>query len=220
MWDELSSIFDSPLGIWEALIPIVVSLLFSLAVYAMYLYFYGSRHIGAGVHRTFLLGGPAITMLFLVIQASVPLGLGLLGALSFIRFRTPIKDPAEIGFILLMIAGSIGAATGNYLITVILFIVVLIALSVQWFSRNRLAMPGPSHMIIAINQADFKDMESRLNAFLKQNLPGMRMETMSVVDDRVNLHYQYRRSHDFDSMSFTHKLNKLAEGSKIEVFIS
>jgi hypothetical protein len=220
MWDELGSIFESPLGIWEALIPIVVSLLFSLAVYAMYRYFYGSRHIGAGVHRTFLLGGPAITMLFLVIQASVPLGLGLLGALSFIRFRTPIKDPAEIGFILLMIAGSIGAATGNYLITIILFIVVLIALSVQWFSHNRLAMPGLSHMIITINQTDFKDMEGRLNAFLKQNLPGMRMETMSVVDDRVNLHYQYHRSNDFDSLSFTHKLNKLAEGSKIEVFIS
>lgn len=220
MLDELSSLFDSSLGVWEALIPIVTSMLFSLAVYAMYQVFYGSRNIGAGVHRTFLLGGPAITMLFLVIQASVPLGLGLLGALSFIRFRTPIKDPAEIGFVLLMIAGSIGAATGNYLITIILFIMILLALGTQWLTRNRLAMSGLSHMIITIDQGDFKGLETRLNAFLKENIPGLRMETMSVVDDRVNLHYQYRRSNDFDSLSFTSELNKLAEDSKIEVFIS
>jgi hypothetical protein len=220
MWEEISSLFDSPLGVWEALIPIAASLLLSLAVYGMYQLFYGSRNIGAGVHRTFLLGGPAIAMLFLVIQASVPLGLGLLGALSFIRFRTPIKDPAEIGFVLLMIAGSIGAATGNYLITIILFIAVFLALSTQWLTRNRLAMPGLSHMIITIDQDDFRGMEKRFNSFLRERLPGLKLETMSVVDDRVNLHYQYRRSNDFDGISFTKELNKLAEDSRIEVFIS
>jgi len=65
----------------------------------MYQIFYGSRYIGAGVHRIFIIGGPVITALFLVIQSSIPLSLGLLGALSFVRFRTPVKDPAEIGFL-------------------------------------------------------------------------------------------------------------------------
>jgi hypothetical protein len=220
MLDELTKLFDSPLGVWEALIPIVLSMLISLVVYLMYQVFYGSRHIGAGVHRTFLMGGPAITMLFLVIQASVPLGLGLLGALSFIRFRTPIKDPAEIGFILLMIAGSIGAATGNYLITVILLVVVFLALSIQWLTRNRLAIPGLSHMIITIDQGGFRGLEARLNTFLKERLPGLKLETLSLVDDRVNLYYQYRRKSDFDSMSFTSELNQLAENNKIEIFIN
>ncbi|NTV32517.1 MAG: hypothetical protein HGA50_04415, partial [Deltaproteobacteria bacterium] len=43
------------------------------------------RHIGAGVHRMFLIGGPAITVLFLALQTSIPLSLGLLGALSELR---------------------------------------------------------------------------------------------------------------------------------------
>ena len=105
----------SSLTFTEAFIAIGFSVVFSLVVYFMYQLFYGSRHIGAGVHRMFLLGGPAITMLFLGIQTSIPLSLGLLGALSFVRFRTPVKDPAEIGFLLLLIASSIGASSGNFM---------------------------------------------------------------------------------------------------------
>ena len=107
MFDEFGAFFESlhsPITIPEAVTAIGFSLLASIIAYLMYQLFYGSRYIGAGVHRTFLIGGPAITPLFLGIQVSIPLSLGLLGALSFVRFRTPIKDPAEIGFLLLLIA--------------------------------------------------------------------------------------------------------------------
>ena len=96
LWELINSL-ESPVGLWEAVVAIIFSLLASIVVYLMYQLFYGSRHIGAGVHRTFIIGGPAITALFLGIQVSIPLSLGLLGALSFVRFRTPVKDPAEIG---------------------------------------------------------------------------------------------------------------------------
>ena len=78
MLEELTSLFEAPLGAWEAIIRIGFALLASIIAYLMYQLFYGSRHIGAGVHRTFLIGGPAITMIFLVIQTSIPLGIGLL----------------------------------------------------------------------------------------------------------------------------------------------
>ena len=219
MLDEIKGILNSPIGFWEALVPVVFSLMLSLIVFAMYRVFYSSRHIGAGVNRTFLLGGPAITMLFLVIQASVPLGLGLLGALSFIRFRTPVKDPAEIGFILLMIAGSIGAATGNYLITAVLYVVVFLTLGAQWLTRNRLSMSSLSHMIIAMDQAAFKELEAGLNTFLRGHLPGLKLETVSLVDDRVNLHYQYLRRAGFDGLAFTRELEQLTGPAPVEVFI-
>jgi hypothetical protein len=207
------------MGFWEALTPIAFSLLLSALVYLMYRIFYSSRYIGAGVNRTFLIGGPAITMLFLVIQASVPLGLGLLGALSFIRFRTPVKDPAEVGFILLIIAGSIGAATGNYLITGILFVVILLTLGAQWLMRNKGAIGTLSHMVIALDQATFPELESKLSSFLRGHLPGLRLETMSLVDERVNLHYQYQRKPGFDGMLFTKELETLTGQANVEVFI-
>lgn len=210
---------ESPVSLGDAMVAIGFSLVAAIVAYLMYQLFYGSRHIGAGVHRTFIIGGPAITTLFIGIQTSIPLSLGLLGALSFVRFRTPVKDPAEIGFLLLLIASSIGAATSNFLITTILFVVVFVALGIQWLTRNRFTLFGQGHLMIGVEQSAFSDIEERLTTFLKQRLQGLRMETMSVMEDRVSLHYQYRTQRGFDWTTFTADLNHLAEPGKIEVFI-
>ena len=222
MFDEFGTFFESlhsPITIPEAVTAIGFSLLASIVAYLMYQLFYGSRYIGAGVHRTFLIGGPAITTLFLGIQVSIPLSLGLLGALSFVRFRTPIKDPAEIGFLLLLIASSIGAATSNYLVTIILFVLVFIVLGVQWLVRNKFTLFGRGSLIISLDQASFPELESKLTSFLKTRLGGLRLDTMSVLEDRVSLNYQYRRKTDFDWTAFTSELNEMAGESKVEIFI-
>ncbi len=219
MLEELTTLWESPVGIWEALIAIGFSLLAAIVAYLMYQLFYGSRHIGAGVHRTFIIGGPAITVLFLGIQTSIPLSLGLLGALSFVRFRTPVKDPAEIGFLLLLIASSIGAATSNFLITTILFAVVFIALGIQWLTRNRISLFGRGHLMISVAQSSFPALEKKLTAFLRERLRSLSLENMSTLDDRVGLHYQYRRQSGFDWAAFTNELNQLASPAKVEIFI-
>jgi hypothetical protein len=210
---------QSPLGLWEILVAIGFSFVASIIAYLMYQIFYGSRHIGAGVHRTFIIGGPAITALFLGIQVSIPLSLGLLGALSFVRFRTPVKDPAEIGFLLLLIASSIGAATNNFLVTAILFGVVFVALGIHWLTRNRISVFGRGHLMISVDQPAYAGLEGKMSAFLKEQLGGLRLETMSVVDNRVSLHYLYRRRTDFNWATFTNDLNQLAGPAKVEVFI-
>ncbi len=220
MLEEFTNLFNSQLGAWEAVIRIGVSLVASVIAYLMYQLFYGSRHIGAGVHRTFLIGGPAITMLFLVIQTSIPLGVGLLGALSFVRFRTPIKDPAEIGFLLLLIASSIGAATGNLIATAILFAVVFVALGIHRLITNRITLFGRGHLMISVDQPSYPALEKILNSFLGQRLRGLSLDTMSTLDERVSLHYQYRKQSDFDWTGFTNELNQLAGTAKVEVFIS
>jgi len=209
---------QSPVGLWEAIIAIGFSLVASVVAYLMYQLFYGSRYIGAGVHRTFIIGGPAITALFLGIQTSIPLSLGLLGALSFVRFRTPVKDPAEIGFLLLLIASSIGAATNNYLTTTILFAVAFVSLGIHWLTRNRFTLFGRGQLMISVDQPSFPELEERLTTFLKERLRGLRLETMSVLEERVNLHYQYQRQTGFDWTAFTSELKQLTGPAKVEIF--
>jgi len=222
LWNEFVTYIgslQSPITIPEAVVAIGFSLIASIVAYLMYQAFYGSRYIGAGVHRTFIIGGPAITALFLGIQVSIPLSLGLLGALSFVRFRTPIKDPAEIGFLLLLIASSIGAATSNYLTTGILFALVFIVLGIQWLTRNRWTLFGRGSLMISVDQASFPELETKLTAFLKERLSGLRLETMSVLEARVSLNYQYKRHTDFNWTAFTNDLNQMASPANVEIFI-
>ncbi len=210
---------QSPLALDTALTALAFSLVASIIVYFMYYLFYGSRHIGAGVHRTFIIGGPAITALFLGIQVSIPLSLGLLGALSFVRFRTPVKDPAEIGFLLLLIASSILSSTKNYIIMGILLGLAMISLGIPWLLRNRMSLVARGNLMISIDQPSFGALEANLNKFLKERVSGARLETMSVLDGRVSLNYQYPRKSGLDWTSITGDLIKMAGGARVEVYV-
>lgn len=222
MWEQISTTWQSMLSslTWtEAIIALAFSVVFSLVVYFMYQLFYGHRHVGAGVNRMFLLGGPAITVLFLGIQTSIPLSLGLLGALSFVRFRTPVKDPAEIGFLLLLIASSIGASTGNFMVIALLFVAVFLVLGVKWLLRDRVAVSAGGNLMLSLDKDDFAQLEERLKEFMASRLRGVELRSMSVVDGRVNLQYQYRRQADVDWTSLASELNRAMAPAAVEVFV-
>ena len=222
MWERVTSVWDgmqSSLGWTEVLIALAFSLLFSLVIFLMYQLFYGSRHIGAGVHRMFLIGGPAITVLFLAIQTSIPLSLGLLGALSFVRFRTPVKDPAEIGFILVLIASSIGAATGNFMVIGVLIAAAFLVLGVKWLLRDRFSVGNRGSIMISLDQADFARVEDKVKSPLAGRLGGLKLESMSMVDGKVNLQYQYRKQSVFDWTAFANELSAVASPARLEIFV-
>jgi hypothetical protein len=68
----------------------------------------------------------ATTMLVItVVQSSLALSLGLVGALSIIRFRTPIKEPEELAYLFLAIGLGLGMGANERLVTVIIFGVIL-----------------------------------------------------------------------------------------------
>lgn len=113
---------------------LAVSLAAALAAAGLYRAFYESRGTGSQIHKSFAMLSLAITTLFLCIQVSIPLSLGLLGSLSIIRFRTPVKEPEEVGSLMLVIASSIAAATFHFA-----FIAVMLALAAATqFAASRL----------------------------------------------------------------------------------
>jgi hypothetical protein len=68
----------------------------------------------------------ATTMLVIsVVQSSLALSLGLVGALSIIRFRTPIKEPEELAYLFLSIGIGLGLGANQRLITLVAFAVIL-----------------------------------------------------------------------------------------------
>src|SRR4026209_2755746 len=141
MQDQLKTIYSilsgagapamAQIGIWPFIFPMPPALAGSLLASYLCLQFYSSRATGSQVYRAFPLLGLSITAIFVCIQFSLPLSLGLLGALSIVRFRTPIKEPEEIGFIMLVIAASIATATFKLAFVGILFAVAVVALLLQ-----------------------------------------------------------------------------------------
>ena len=68
-----------------------------------------------------------VTLLVIsVVKSSLALSLGMVGALSVIRFRTAIKDPLELGYIFLCVAVGIGLGAGQTVITIAGILTILL----------------------------------------------------------------------------------------------
>jgi len=115
-------------GALEFLAAIIFSaLLGGFYIFLYRLYFESNEPLEVSVYKSFILLAPTVTAIFWIIQFSLPLSLGLLGALSFVRFRTPIKRSEDIGFILLVIVSGLASATYRFEIAAI-FAAVLLAI--------------------------------------------------------------------------------------------
>jgi hypothetical protein len=66
-----------------------------------------------------------------VVKTSLALSLGLVGALSIIRFRTPIKEPEELAYLFLAISVGIGVGADQSFLTVLVFTLILAYMGIQ-----------------------------------------------------------------------------------------
>ena len=67
------------------------------------------------------------TMLIItIVKSSLALSLGLVGALSIIRFRTAIKEPEELAYLFLAIAIGLGFGAGQTYVTITAFILIIL----------------------------------------------------------------------------------------------
>ena len=60
-----------------------------------------------------------------IVKSSLALSLGLVGALSIVRFRTPIKEPEELLYLFIAIAVGLGLAANQTILTVVIFIFLI-----------------------------------------------------------------------------------------------
>jgi len=91
----------------------------------------GKMHIGSIIPIL----ATVVFLVILVVKSSLALSLGLVGALSIVRFRTPIKEPEELVYLFLAIAIGLGYAAGQTLLTSVIFLSILV-ISYFWLSNQ------------------------------------------------------------------------------------
>lgn len=74
-------------------------------------------------------------LIITIIKSSLALSLGLVGALSIVRFRTPIKEPEELAYLFIAIAMGLGLGADQTLVTVVAGLGILLVMIV--LKRNK-----------------------------------------------------------------------------------
>jgi hypothetical protein len=202
------------------LLLMAVSLLSSLFISYLYVHFYSNRATGSQVHRAFPLLGISITAIFVTIQFSLPLSLGLLGALSIVRFRTPIKEPEEIGFIMLVIAISIAVATFKLSFVGIIFVVALAALFAQSLTRRIMGADADGTIVISLPARDRAADPAAITALLRRRLPHAKLESVAQSDSETVVSYNFQNIPDNALAGLQEELNTAAGPSTYNVFFN
>lgn len=86
----------------------------------------------------------AVTMVIMIISGNLILSLGMVGALSIVRFRTPIKDPIDLVFIFWAIAIGIGNGVSYFSITIIGSIIMTLTI----FALTRREDKGTPYLLV------------------------------------------------------------------------
>jgi len=121
------------LGIEQLLCAITVSFILSMMIAAVYRWTYqGLSYSRAFVH-TQVLASIVTSILIMAIGNNLARGLGILGTLAIIRFRTPIRDPRDIIFLFACLAVGIASGAAVFSVAVVGSIAFcIVALYLHW----------------------------------------------------------------------------------------
>ena len=105
-----------------------------------------------------------VFLVIIVVKSSLALSLGLVGALSIVRFRTPIKEPEELVYLFLAIAIGLGYGAGQTLITTILVSLILIIIFI-WLSNRNLSKTSEFNLVIkwGSNNVSFEEIIKQIS---------------------------------------------------------
>lgn len=151
------------------------------------------------------------TLVILAVTSNVVLSLGMVGALSIVRFRTAIKEPLDIAFLFWAIAAGIVLAAG--LIPLAVFGSVFIGIIIVIFA-NRKDMSNPYIMVV---QCEDASSEKAVTEHLKNNTKKCTVKSKSVRTGNVELNLEVRLKDD--NTDFVNDVSGLS-GVKSAVLVS
>ncbi len=209
MLSDLSLTATAPLSLTSLFINLGVGVLLSILLRLHFKYFSSTlsnrrefQHVCPFVLLTTIL-------IITIVKSSLALSLGLVGALSIVRFRTPIKEPEELAYLFVAIAMGLGLGADQTLPTVLGGFTILLTMALFKWTRsdsknknlylsidfqNEEGLPdlflNKLNELIGkhVNVSDLRRIDSRDNSFEATYFIDIKSpETLSILVDELHL---------------------------------
>ena len=181
-------------------VALVLSFLLGLFIFAIYKQCYAGVMYSPSFGVTLVALSLITTLLILTVVSNIVLSLGMVGALSIVRFRTAVKEPMDIAFLFWAIAVGIVLAVGGSL-----FIgVVLLA-----FSKRK----GPETPYILLLHCQGEQAEQLARAFVASQVKRLSLKSKAVESGLVELNYEVRLKEG--DAAFVNELERMEGVSRV-----
>ena len=196
---------------WQVAIGLILSLGLGILIYFVYKFTFSGVLYSKSLGFSFVMMSLITTLAIMAVSSNVMLSLGMVGALSIVRFRTAIKEPLDIAFLFWSIAVGIVLAAGIIPLAVFGSIIIGVILIV-FVNKKTSLMP----YIIVLSCAGH-DAETKANDFIRSKVNRFVVKSKSVQKENIELNIEIRLKDDN-----TDFINELADmdGIKSAVLVS
>jgi uncharacterized membrane protein YhiD involved in acid resistance len=190
--DDLLSGQAQPAEMTTFMINLLLSALFAFILGRVYIYWGTSLSNRRALAGNFMLITITTTFIILVVRSSVALSLGLVGALSIVRFRAAIKEPEELAYLFFAIGIGIGLGDNQRLITLIALVVGILLIGLVKLLHSRQADMN-LHITVASTNPDAPSLEQVMEV-LSANTTRLKLlrfdETASALESTFLVEFE------------------------------
>ena len=177
-------------SILDMLISIVLAFGIGVFIFLVYKKTYSGVMYSASFGTTLIALTMITTVVILAVTSNVVLSLGMVGALSIVRFRTAIKEPLEIAFLFWSIAVGIVLAAGMIPLAVVGSVVIGVILLIF---VNRKSHSNPYIVVLRCNN---HDSETKAKAFLNGKTERCIIKSKTAQKGMVEVNMEIRLKDD------------------------
>ncbi len=199
----------------------IISLLFaailSFLVQIFYIKYSSSLSNRKEFAKNFVILGVTTSIVIMIVKSSLALSLGLVGALSIVRFRAAIKEPEELVYLFLIIAIGLGCGANQLIITFvgIIFALILIMIYSAYYKKSRKDIEQTINLGVIIEQ-DLQDKEiNNLIQEIKKISKELKFISMSRTDNNTTINLDLKPNKFENLTLLSGKVKKKYRNSKV-----
>jgi len=185
----------------------------------MYVYRNKANSLSSKIQISFII--PLLSnitfLVILIVKSSLALSLGLVGALSVIRFRTPIKEPEDLAFLFFAIALGIGYGALQLFSTSLIFL-ILIAIIWIFLSRRSEKLGKNFNLMVECNSSENQKYFDEILESVKTNCNEAEMVKIEKQDNITMLFFKVSFEKTIDIKSLINSLEKNFDGIKFSLY--
>ena len=182
----------------DFLINILITIVLAYIIGLVYSKYGNSISNRRKLMQVFVLIAITVMLVISIVKTSLALSLGLVGALSIVRFRTAIKEPEELVYFFIAIALGLGMGANQRMVTLSGAIVIILYIIIQNFNASKSAVQ--QNLIVTISNVSGKSMDENIIIDLLKNYCSkleLRRLDESGDSTELSLHIEFK---DIDSI--------------------
>jgi len=132
-----------------------------------------------------------VVLVIYIVKSSLALSLGLVGALSIVRFRTPIKEPEELAYLFICIAAGLGYGANQTIPTTVAVILILFLLYLLKIKKIRTTEKNIflNLEIENIDKVNTSEISKNINQILKSENDNFNLLKLDVSNELFQATY-------------------------------